>query len=103
MTDDAYGPAALMVARGQTVRFVFRNEGRVVHEALIGDASLQAAHDRVMLAGGHEHVEGLPVVDVAPGSTGELVYTFDRAGQVLIGCHQPGHYALGMRAVITVT
>ena len=41
MTDDAYGPSTLAVATGQTVRFVFRNEGTVVHEALIGDAALQ--------------------------------------------------------------
>jgi len=40
---------------------------------------------------------------VAPGATGELVYTFTRPGTVLIGCHEPGHYALGMRAVITVS
>ena len=39
----------------------------------------------------------------SPGATGELVYTFTRPGTVLIGCHEPGHYALGMRAVITVS
>ena len=98
MTDDAYGPSQMTVATGQTVRFVFRNQGRVLHEALIGDAALQAAHDS---SGVHNHGD-LPVVDVAPGATGTLTYTFTRPGQVLIGCHQPGHYALGMRAVITV-
>jgi uncharacterized cupredoxin-like copper-binding protein/soluble P-type ATPase len=109
MTDDAYGPSALAVATGQTVRFVFHNDGAVVHEALIGDATVQAQHDASGSAGSagsmgaaHHH-GGLPVITVAPGSTGELVYTFIRPGTVLIGCHQPGHYALGMRAVITVS
>ncbi|MEA2566005.1 MAG: copper-transporting P-type ATPase [Actinomycetota bacterium] len=100
MTDDAYGPSAMAVATGQTVRFVFRNDGAVVHEALIGDATVQAQHDAMATMGHHD---GLPVIDVAPGATGELVYTFTRPGTVLIGCHQPGHYALGMRAVITVS
>ena len=102
MTDDAYGPNALAVATGQTVRFVFRNDGTVVHEALIGDAALQTQHDASGNMGGMSH-DGLPVIDVAPGATGELVYTFTRPGTILIGCHQPGHYALGMRAVITVS
>ena len=103
MTDDAYGPSTMAVATGQTVRFVFRNEGTVVHEALIGDAALQAEHDAGMGTGpAHAH-GGLPMVSVAPGATGELVYTFTRPGTILIGCHEPGHYALGMRAVITVS
>ncbi|MEA2502390.1 MAG: copper-transporting P-type ATPase [Actinomycetota bacterium] len=100
MTDDAYGPSAMAVATGQTVRFVFRNDGTVVHEALIGDATVQAQHDAMA---NMSHHDGLPVIDVAPGASGELVYTFTRPGTVLIGCHQPGHYALGMRAVITVS
>jgi uncharacterized cupredoxin-like copper-binding protein len=99
MTDDAYGPSTMAVATGETVRFVFRNGGRVVHEALIGDATVQAQHD-AMANMSHS---GLPVIDVAPGASGELIYTFTRPGTVLIGCHQLGHYALGMRAVITVS
>jgi uncharacterized cupredoxin-like copper-binding protein len=100
MTDDAYGPSAMAVATGQTVRFVFRNDGRVVHEALIGDATVQAQHGAMA---NMSHHDGLPMIAVAPGASGELIYTFTRPGTVLIGCHQPGHYALGMRAVITVS
>ncbi|HWD72252.1 MAG TPA: heavy metal translocating P-type ATPase, partial [Actinomycetota bacterium] len=103
MTDDAYGPSTMAVATGQTVRFLFRNEGTVVHEALIGDATVQAEHDAGMSTGPAHAPGGLPMVSVAPGATGELVYTFTRPGTVLIGCHEPGHYALGMRAVITVS
>ena len=101
MSDDAYGPSVMTVAKGQRVRFVFHNEGRALHEALIGDAGLQAEHDRQMLSG-HPHEPGLPVVDVPPGGKGVLLYTFTRSGQVLIGCRQPGHYSQGMRAVVTV-
>ncbi|HEY2666453.1 MAG TPA: heavy metal translocating P-type ATPase, partial [Actinomycetota bacterium] len=103
MTDDAYGPSTMAVATGQRVRFVFRNEGTVVHDALIGDATVQAEHDAGKRTG-RAHVRGaVPMVSVAPGATGDLVYTFTRPGTVLIGCHEPGHYVRGMRAVITVS
>jgi uncharacterized cupredoxin-like copper-binding protein len=42
-------------------------------------------------------------VHVAPFGNGELVVAFDNAYEYVIGCHYPGHYAAGMRAVIEVT
>jgi uncharacterized cupredoxin-like copper-binding protein len=41
-------------------------------------------------------------ITVDPGKTGELTHTFDRTGTVEIGCHQPGHYAAGMKLAVTV-
>ena len=41
-------------------------------------------------------------VEVAPGETATLVYTFDEPGELLYGCHVPGHYAAGMVGTITV-
>jgi uncharacterized cupredoxin-like copper-binding protein len=38
-----------------------------------------------------------------PGKSGELTHTFEEAGEILIGCHQPGHYEAGMKTTITVT
>ncbi len=46
---------------------------------------------------------GVYAVDVPPGQTVTLVYTFDQPGTLLYGCHVPGHYAAGMRGTITVT
>lgn len=40
---------------------------------------------------------------VAPGESAEINYTFDETGDVLLGCHQAGHYDGGMVATITVT
>ena len=42
-----------------------------------------------------------PIVLVSPGETGELRHTFDQDGDVLIGCHVPGHWAT-MRAIVVV-
>lgn len=106
MVDIAFEPETLRVARGERVRFRFRNEGEVTHDAFIGDAHAQADHEADMRAGGedgHAHDDASePAVTVEPGRTRELTYTFDRAGRVEIGCHQPGHYAAGMKVAVEV-
>ena len=99
MGEYAYSPASISVARGESVRFVFRNEGSVPHEAVIGDEQAQAeAVHADHGAGAHEESS----VQVAPGQTATIVYRFDQAGRVLIGCHIPGHYESGMQAVVEV-
>ena len=37
-----------------------------------------------------------------PGESKGLEHTFATAGSVLIGCHEPGHYAGGMVATVAV-
>ncbi len=101
MSEFAYSPTVLDVAAGEEVRFVFRNDGAAVHEAVIGDEEVQGEADRAGRADNHAH--GAASVQVEPGRTASLVYRFDQPGQVLIGCHLPGHYQLGMRAVVEVT
>jgi uncharacterized cupredoxin-like copper-binding protein len=116
MTDNAFQPTQLRVARGETVTLRFTNNGSVQHEALIGDAQAQAKHHADMSAstsrmehgdmnmGGHGGMEGSEnSVTVPPGMTGEITHTFDDSGTVLIGCHEPGHWDGGMRSTITVT
>ena len=42
-------------------------------------------------------------VTVDPGETGDLTRRFDEPAEVMIGCHEPGHYESGMVATVTVT
>lgn len=35
-------------------------------------------------------------------ATETLEYTFERAGEILAGCHEPGHYEAGMVTSMTV-
>ena len=39
---------------------------------------------------------------VPPGQTGEIVWTFNRAGRFEFACLIAGHYQDGMKGVITV-
>jgi len=96
MREFSFSPAQLSVKRGETVTFRFRNVGAQLHEAVIGDEGAQAAEEQAMAHGGGMGHMGANAVEVKPGATAELTYTFDRVGEVLIGCHEPGHYPAGM-------
>jgi uncharacterized cupredoxin-like copper-binding protein len=102
MESFAYDPASFSVDAGTTVRFVFRNPDNVVHEAIIGDAEFQDEHEK-RAQKSEAHHGGAEAVDVEPGKTGKLTHTFHEPGTLLIGCHEPGHYAGGMKAEVKVT
>lgn len=103
MTDDLrYEPDTLRVSAGETVRFTIHNAGAGVHEFLIGTSEEQAAFAAEMAdghRGGHADDAG---VRVDPGETAEFSYAFDTPGELLIGCHEPGHYESGMVGKVRV-
>lgn len=110
MRDNAYRPARVEVTKGETVRFVFRNRGKVAHDAFIGDEPAQVDHEMEMSkepAGGMDHGGGDDAaITVESGEEGELTHTFDESDEtdgLLIGCHEPGHYEGGMKVAISVT
>lgn len=110
MVDLAFQPATLKAEPGERIRFVFHNKGKQVHDAFIGDSAAQAEHEKEMRqakdgghGGGHASDDrDRDALTLGPGKKGELTYTFDRAGTVEVGCHQPGHYAAGMKLAVTV-
>jgi uncharacterized cupredoxin-like copper-binding protein len=103
MDDIKFEPGQLDVKAGQTIKFVFHNRGKLVHEAVIGDAAAQDAHEKEMAGMADMPMHEPGTVTVQPGTTGDVTYTFAKVGQSLIGCHQPGHYAAGMKVVVNVT
>jgi Cu+-exporting ATPase len=104
--DFGFNPAAVDVTEGETIAFVIKNEGNLPHEFVIGDEDVQNEHENEMTedeeAGMEEMGDKPYAVDVPAGETVTLVYTFDDAGELLYGCHVPGHYDAGMKGVITV-
>lgn len=92
----------MAVPAGVPITFVVTNTGQIDHEFMLGDEAAQADHEQEMLAPGamaHDHSYA---ITVKPGQTKELVYTVESAGQLLAGCHIPGHYPAGMKATINV-
>jgi len=105
MHDIAYSPTSIPVHAGETVTFVFHNMGQTEHEAFIGDAAAQADHENKMESGGTGGMGGMggDEVKVEPGKTASLSHTFKPGEALLIGCHEPGHYAAGMKVALTET
>lgn len=103
MTDELrFEPDAFTFSVGETVRFEVTNAGAIQHEFFIGDADAQADHEaEIVEMGGMAHDEPNGI-SVDSGETKALEHTFATAGTILIGCHEPGHYAGGMVATATV-
>jgi len=102
MRDIAFSPTSVDVRAGETVRFNFKNTGQVTHDAFIGDGPSQDAHEKEMREGHGEHGKEANAVSVKPGKSASLTHTFDKTGQFLIGCHEPGHYTGGMKITVNV-
>lgn len=113
MTDMAYTPNQIDATPGETVTFVFRNDGSVRHEAVFGDLAEQEAHHAEMAEMGgthddmdmgsmpHDQMTELHSVIVEPGESVEVIHTFDDEA-TMIGCHEPGHWEAGMKLTINV-
>lgn len=107
MTEEGtFDPATIEVRRGETIRFVVRNESAAGHEAYVGTEDEQRAHATDHSGFGENQASSPHMgngVHVAPFGSGELTFTFDTGNEYVIGCHYPGHYEAGMRTVVEVS
>jgi uncharacterized cupredoxin-like copper-binding protein len=103
MSDDMrFQPAELTVKRGEIVRFIPLNKGKVLHEMVLGTAEDLKAHAELMKKHpGMEHDEP-HMAHVAPGKSGEIGWQFTKVGEFHFGCLIPGHFEAGMVGKITV-
>lgn len=97
-----FTPDRIEVRQGETVRFVIRNGGTLMHEFVIGTKKELDEHAALMVKfPGMEHDEPY-MAHVGPGKTGEIVWTFNRAGDFDFACLIAGHYSGGMVGRIKV-
>lgn len=126
MHDSYYEPENISVKEGETVRFVVRNAGTLVHEFNIGTPEMHRAHapemqmmvdhgvlepDRInreaaahmqktMGHGMHDEPNSLLL---EPGKSGEIVWQFPQHAEIEFACNVPGHYDAGMAGKIDLT
>ncbi len=97
-----FTPSRLTVRRGETVRFVVRNRGRLLHEMVLGTPQALKEHAELMKRfPDMEHADP-NMAHVKPGARGQIVWQFTEAGRFQFGCLQPGHFEAGMVGDITV-
>lgn len=108
MTDALrFEPDEIDVAAGETITFVLENTGSILHEFTIGDEEFQEHHEEEMAEmlemGQTMMVDEPNAISVQPGETRELTWRFtEEPGDLLFGCHEPGHYPGGMVGMIHV-
>lgn len=91
----AFDPDSVEIESGETVTFVVSNDGENSHEFVLGDNSYQEDHAAEM-SGGEDMGMGPNQIGIQPGEAKSLTWTFTEVGEVLYGCHEPGHYEGGM-------
>ena len=97
-----FSPDKLVFKQGETVRLVVQNKGKLLHELVIGTREELDAHAALMLKFPTMAHDEPYMVHVNPGKTGELVWTFNRAGEFEFACLIVGHYSAGMKGTISV-
>jgi uncharacterized cupredoxin-like copper-binding protein len=119
MYDNYYEPEEISVETGETVRFVVKNEGSLVHEFNIGTPSMHEGHQKeMMMMVEHGVIQGGKLnhdmmsmdmgngktmkhddpnsVLLEPGQSKEVVWKFTENGDIEFACNVPGHYQAGM-------
>lgn len=97
-----FTPANITVKRGETVKFVVKNEGKLKHEMVLGSAKALKAHAEMMRQSPDMQHDDPNQVSLDAGQAGELIWQFSRAGKVDFACLQAGHFEAGMVGNIKV-
>ncbi len=123
MFDNYYEPNQINVKKGETIKFIVKNMGELVHEYNIATKEMHLKHqpemakmveheilladriDRVKMremakkdhAMAHKHSNS---VLLEPNETGEIIWKFNTSAELEAACNVPGHYEVGMVAKI---
>lgn len=107
--DYSFLPDALDLVPGETVLLHVINGGLEIHEAILGDAAVQAAWEVAEAATVGAPPGPTPVVSVPPDVSGlrivvrsgervDVVWTVPvTRSTFIVGCHIPGHWEKGMQ------
>ena len=97
-----FTPDKIDVKQGETVRISLKNSGKILHEMVIGTNKELEEHAALMLKfPTMEHDEPY-MAHIPPGKTGEIIWTFNKAGEFDFACLIAGHYQAGMVGKILV-
>jgi len=97
-----FTPARVSVRRGETVRFVVRNRGKLLHEMVLGTPLALQEHAALMKKFPEMEHADANMAHVRPGAQGAIVWQFTQAGEFEFACLQPGHFEAGMIGKVSV-
>ena len=110
----AFSTTSVSAKAGETVRFVLRNSGDIMHDFTIGTVLMQKGRRALISelngAGqiddedvGKTSLDTPNAVLIMPGETKELTWTFTETTDLEFGCNVPGHYEFGMKGAFEIT
>jgi uncharacterized cupredoxin-like copper-binding protein len=97
-----FTPDKIEAKRGETIRFVVKNTGKLKHEMVLGSAKELKEHAALMQKFPEMEHADPNQVSVDPGKTGELIWQFTKEGKFDFACLQPGHLEAGMVGKVNV-
>lgn len=97
-----FDPSRITVKRGETIRFIAKNNGKLLHEMVFGTKKeLQEHAEQMKKFPDMEHDEPY-MTHVAPGKTGEIIWQFTQSGEFDFACLIAGHFDAGMVGKVIV-
>jgi uncharacterized cupredoxin-like copper-binding protein len=103
MTDNMrFAPDRLEVNQGETLRIVLKNAGSQLHEFVLGTKADHVEHAALMVRFPNMEHDEPYMAHVPAGKTGEIVWSFNRAGEFDFACLIAGHYQAGMVGKVIV-
>lgn len=97
-----FTPSSISVKKGETIRFMLNNTGKLKHEMVLGSIKELKEHAAMMQKMPEMEHADANMASVEPGKTGELIWQFTKAGKFDFACLQPGHFEAGMKGKVAV-
>ena len=97
-----FTPERIDARKGETIRFVLKNDGQLRHELVFGEPDALRRHAAMMKMMPDMVHSGPNMTSLAPGEHGQMIWKFTRSGTVTFACLQSGHLEAGMRGAVAV-
>jgi plastocyanin len=91
------------VKLGETIKFIIQNNGKILHEFVIGTKKELDEHAAMMVKFPNMEHDEPYMAHVAAGKKGEIIWQFNKAGDFDFACLIAGHYQAGMVGKIKVS
>jgi len=97
-----FEPASLQIVQGETIRFTIKNIGEIEHEFVVDSHDMNMKHKASMAKFPEMEHDDPNAIRLMEGTSGEIIWTFSKAGTFEFACLIPGHYESGMKGDVTV-
>ena len=119
MNDNYYEPNQIKIKKNETIKFLVKNKGELVHEFNIATKAMHLKHQTEMMEMVENEIILVDKIDkikmkemakknpsmahshsnsvlLSPGESAELIWKFSNTLDIEAACNVPGHYEAGM-------